>query len=74
MSQIFVQLRGRLVVELDGSQHLEYREHDENRTKYLESQGYTVLRFWNDQVMNDLEGVITSILEALESKLRGTPD
>src|SRR5574341_146240 len=63
--------RKKLVIELDGSQHLEHQEHDENRTKYLESRGYTILRFWNDQVMNDMEGVIESIPEALESKLRG---
>ncbi len=68
----FCSLKGRLVIELDGSQHLEHQEHDENRTKYLESQGYKVLRFWNNQVMDDMESVVKSIVEALESKLRGT--
>ena len=51
----------KLVIELDGSQHLAQDDHDRGRTKYLESKGYRVLRFWNDQVMNDLEGVIAAI-------------
>ena len=57
----------KLVIELDGSQHLGQGEYDEERTKYLGSQGYKVLRFWNNQVMNDIEGVIKAIMHALES-------
>jgi very-short-patch-repair endonuclease len=48
---------------LDGSQHLDQKEYDEERTAYLESQGYKVIRFWNNQVMNDMEGVIKAITE-----------
>ena len=62
----FVAVKYKLVIELDGSQHLEQEEYDIERTKYLESQGYKVTRFWNDQVMNDIDGVIRTILHALE--------
>ena len=53
------------MIELDGSQHLEQSEYDVQRTAYLESQGYKVMRFWNGQVMEDVEGVIRSIEAAL---------
>ncbi len=59
--------REKLIIELDGSQHLEQEEYDQERTLYLESQGYRVIRFWNDQVMNDMEGVIKSITCAIDS-------
>ena len=61
----FCSLKKRLVIELDGSQHLEQEEYDRERTLYLESQGYRVIRFWNDQVMNDMEGVIKVIVYEL---------
>ncbi len=59
--------RRKLILELDGSQHFEQEEYDEERTKYLESQGYQVIRFWNNQVLGDIESVIKSILYGLES-------
>ena len=62
----FCSPKKKLVIELDGSQHLEQGEQDTERTCYLESQGYRVIRFWNNQVMNDDEGVIQSIIHALE--------
>ncbi|HLO17330.1 MAG TPA: DUF559 domain-containing protein, partial [Anaerolineales bacterium] len=43
--------REKLIIELDGSQHLEQQEYDDARTKYLEARGYKVLRFWNNDVM-----------------------
>jgi len=60
--------RQKLVIELDGSQHLEQEEYDAERTAFLESQGYRVLRFWNDAVLNDLQGVVSAIQQALESQ------
>src|SRR5690349_23585410 len=60
--------RKRIVIELDGSPHLEQNEYDEERTKYLRSQGYKVIRFWNNQVINNVEGVIKEIMFALETK------
>jgi len=64
----FCSLKKKLVIELDGSQHLEQEEYDQERTLYLESQGYGVIRFWNDQVLNDMEGVIKAVNFAVESK------
>jgi very-short-patch-repair endonuclease len=60
--------REKLIIELDGGQHLEQEEYDQERTLYLELQGYRVIRFWNDQVMGDIEGVIRTIIYTLESK------
>lgn len=60
--------RRKLIIELDGSQHLEQEEYDKERTNFLESQGYKVIRFWNKDVMNDIEGVIMSIENELEGK------
>ena len=53
----------RLIVELDGGQHADRAERDAARTRVLESKGYTVLRFWNHQVMENLEGVV-AVIEA----------
>ena len=58
--------RKKLVIEVDGGQHLEQEEYDRQRTAFLESQGYRVLRFWNHDVMKELDGVMSVILEALE--------
>ena len=60
--------RKKLIIELDGSQHLEQQEYDKERTKYLESKGYRVIRFWNNDVMNNLESVLTAIWEALQGQ------
>ena len=64
----FVCIQKKLIIELDGSQHLEQEEYDMERTKYLESQGYQVIRFWNNDVMNNIEGVILTIMYALEKQ------
>ena len=64
----FVCIEKKLIVELDGSQHLEQQEYDQERTKYLNSLGYKVIRFWNNAVMKDLDGVILAILHALEEE------
>jgi very-short-patch-repair endonuclease len=62
----FCSPKAKLIIELDGSQHLEQHEYDEERTKYLEAQGYRVIRFWNNDVMNDIDGVIRAIIFAIE--------
>ena len=61
----FVSIKQKLVIELDGSQHLDQEEYDAERTAYLESQGYKVIRFWNNQIMNDINGAVRSIEIAL---------
>ena len=60
--------RQKLVIELDGGQHLEQQEYDAERTAFLQAQGYRVLRFWNMEVMKDLRGVVTAIQHALEDE------
>jgi very-short-patch-repair endonuclease len=62
----FCCIQKKLIVELDGSQHLEQAEYDRQRTEFLQSKGYRVLRFWNNDVMNDLNGVVSVIQEALK--------
>jgi len=56
----------KLVIELDGSQHIGQYERDEERTAFLESQGYRVLRFWNHDVMNNIGAVIREIMDCLK--------
>ncbi len=53
-----------LVIELDGSQHAESTR-DEKRTAYLTAEGYSVLRFWNNDVLTNARGVADAILGAL---------
>lgn len=62
----FACIEKKLVIELDGSQHLEQEEYDEERTKYLESLGYKVIRFWNNDVMKDIDSVVLAILHAID--------
>jgi len=64
----FVAPRKKLIIELDGGQHLDQQEYNADRTAFLESKGYRVLRFWNNDVTNNIEGVMITILEALETK------
>ncbi len=64
----FACIEKKLIIELDGSQHLEQEEYDKERTKYLETQGYKVIRFWNNDVMHNIEGVILAIMNELEKQ------
>jgi len=63
----FVSFERRLVIEIDGGQHNEeiIRGRDEERTAWLEERGYRVLRFWNNEVLMNLEGALERIREAL---------
>jgi very-short-patch-repair endonuclease len=63
----FCAIKAKLIIELDGSQHLEQEECDRERTDYLESHGYKVIRFWNNDVMNDIQGVLRVIDSTLRS-------
>lgn len=58
-----------LVVEVDGDVHLEQAEYDRERDLYLQSLGLMVLRFTNQDVNRNLEGVLTAILEACHQKV-----
>jgi very-short-patch-repair endonuclease len=54
-----------LIVEVDGGQHDANAEQDATRTRWLEERGYKVLRFWNNEVLANAEGVVLAIREAL---------
>ena len=57
----FVCLKSKLILELDGSQHLQNQEYDAIRTDYLQACGYQVLRFWNNQVLEELDSLLNTI-------------
>jgi very-short-patch-repair endonuclease len=61
----FVSVKKKLIIELDGTHHLEQTEYDTERTRYLESQGYKVVRFWNDQVEKEMDGIIQELAAIL---------
>ena len=58
----------KLIVELDGGQHLEQREQDARRTRDLEDSGYFVLRFWNNDVLRNIDGVLEEILNSANQR------
>jgi very-short-patch-repair endonuclease len=64
----FACLQRRLIVEADGGQHAESAR-DVHRDAYLRAQGFRVLRFWNNEISENEEGVLTRILESLQSPL-----
>lgn len=63
----FACMASRLVIELDGSQHGEEsnKQRDDIRTRWLQSEGYRVLRFWNNDITSNLDGVLETIYAAL---------
>jgi very-short-patch-repair endonuclease len=62
----FVNLERKIIIELDGGQHLENKK-DKLRDKWLEEQGYEILRFWDNDVFNNIEGVLEVVKEKLLS-------
>jgi very-short-patch-repair endonuclease len=63
----------RIVIELDGGQHAGNAA-DERRTLYLVSEGYRVLRFWNNDVLENTAGVLLAIATAIDDERPPTPD
>jgi very-short-patch-repair endonuclease len=61
----FVCAEKRLIVELDGGQHATAKTYDERRTLELEQLGYRVVRYWNSELTNNLEGVLADLLKQL---------
>ncbi|MBR6301685.1 endonuclease domain-containing protein [bacterium] len=58
----------KIVIEIDGGQHNEDSAilYDENRTKFIESKGYKVYRFWNNEINENIEGVYQKLLEIFD--------
>ena len=65
----FVCPKAKLVIEIDGGQHDERRQADMVRTRRLNQAGYSVLRFWNDDVLNDIEPVLQTIRDAVRNRI-----
>lgn len=63
----FVCLEGRLIVELDGGQHADRNAYDKKRDDWLRNQGFVILRFWNHDVLNNIDGVMEQILDSLKN-------
>ena len=63
----FVCLKTRLIVEVDGGQHAEQTRKDALRDKSLVSQGFRVLRFWNNDVLRETDTVVEAIVQALKN-------
>ena len=62
----FVCFEKHLIIELDGGQHAEQVVYDAERSAWLRSQGFRVLRFWNHEVLTDVEAVTEVILKECE--------
>ena len=62
----FVCLENKLVIEVDGGQHGGRAEYDENRTQILQAAGFRVLRFWNNEVLKEIESVKEKIWLAVQ--------
>ncbi|HOQ67429.1 MAG TPA: endonuclease domain-containing protein [Candidatus Atribacteria bacterium] len=71
----FVSLEIKLIIEIDGGQHngRRVREKDEEREKWLKGKGYQILRFWNNDVLTNIEGVLEKIKENLEEEKTPSP-
>ena len=52
-----------LIIEVDGGQHFENQRYDAKRTTYLQARGFSVLRFWNDEVLTETDSVLKKILD-----------
>jgi very-short-patch-repair endonuclease len=65
----FACLQRRLVIELDGGQHAQEANYDAARDAWLREQGFTILRFWNNDVLKNIDGV----MEMIVTSLKGAP-
>lgn len=66
----FICFEAKLIIELDGKDHLRKRRSDSHRTGCLQSMGFTILRFWNYEVFTQLNLVIDRIQKQLQSKAK----
>jgi very-short-patch-repair endonuclease len=64
----FVCLQQRLIIEIDGGQHNDQQTYDAKRTTWLEAQGYRVLRFWSNDVLERIDAVVEIIAAAIGSR------
>ena len=69
----FACLDAKLVIELDGGQHMDRVSYDEHRDRRIEAEGFRVLRFWDNQVLKETPAVLEVILKVLESGRAAPP-
>jgi very-short-patch-repair endonuclease len=69
----FVSFSPKVVIELDGSQHAENRRYDEQRDACLRRNGFIVLRFWDNEVIENIEGVLEVIQQCCLKVTSPTP-
>ena len=69
----FVCFEKKIVVELDGGQHQAKIEYDNDRTRWLQSAGFRVIRFWNNEVLRETDGVLQAILIMLKGENSPSP-
>lgn len=70
----FVSFEKRIVIELDGGQHKMNKEKDNERDRFLANNGFTVLRFWNNDIVENLEGVLEVIQKNVCNELSPSPN
>ncbi|MCA1804433.1 MAG: DUF559 domain-containing protein [Xanthomonadaceae bacterium] len=61
----FLCVEAMLIVEADGGQHLEQQAYDSERTRCLERMGYKVMRFWDHEILTEMDGVLEQIVQGL---------
>jgi BirA family biotin operon repressor/biotin-[acetyl-CoA-carboxylase] ligase len=71
----FICLEKKLIIELDGDQHghAVHKRHDEKRDTWLKGRGYRVIRYWNNDVYSNIEGVLLEISEYLRMPCNAPP-
>lgn len=65
----FACFKKKIIIELDGSQHLAQQQKDYKRDKWLEAQGFRIIRIWNNEFLKNPEGVFTLIFETCQKPL-----
>ncbi|MBQ8460438.1 DUF2817 domain-containing protein [bacterium] len=66
----FVCCSPKIIIELDGSQHIENKNYDEQRDKYLSDLGFKIIRIWNNDIISNIEGVLSFIKQEIENPTR----
>jgi very-short-patch-repair endonuclease len=69
----FAARTAKLIIELDGGQHGSQADYDSARTKFLSAKGYRVIRFWNNDVLGNLDGVASVIANTLSDRPSPNP-
>jgi very-short-patch-repair endonuclease len=64
----FCEPRAKLIIEVDGSQYLDQQDYDHERTQFLKAKGYRVLRFWNNDILQNIEAVMAAVLQTIPDK------